>query len=410
MILAGGRGTRLSVLTEKRAKPAVPFAAKYRIIDFTLSNCVNSGIYDVGVLTQYRPYSLNDHVGRGNPWDLNRSRGGVTLLHPYLGREESNWYQGTADAIRQNLDFLDRHNPDLVLILAGDHVYRMDYALLAGFHVAKEADLTIGAIRVSTEAAKRMGVLAVDDESRVVDFLEKPENPPGTFASMGIYIFEPRVLIEELSRPPRGGEHDFGMHIIPQMIHRRAVYAYPFRGYWVDVGTVESYWQAHMDLLAEHPSMDLTDLNWIIHTRSEERSPARVARGAEITESLISHGCVIEGTVRRSVLSPGVRIERGAVVTDSIILTDAVVGRGAVLEMAILDKHVRVGPEVRIGGGEAVPNPLGPSWLGSGVTLVGKNTSLPAGLVVGRNCVISGDLGESHFETSEIASGETVGA
>ena len=274
LILAGGAGTRLSILTEKRAKPAVPFAGKYRIIDFTLSNCVNSGIYSVGILTQYRPRSLNDHIRRGRPWDLDRSLdGGVTMLQPYRGRRDEDWYKGTADAVYQNLDFVLRQRPDYVLILAGDHVYKMNYEYMITFHEEKRADLTVAAINVRPEEAHRFGILTVDDDCRVLDFQEKPAEPKSTLASMGIYVFNTNVLAERLEEDARRRtSHDFGRDIIPSMVAAGdQVYAYLFSGYWVDVGTIEAYWQANMDLLAEEPPFDLYDRSWVIHTRSEER-------------------------------------------------------------------------------------------------------------------------------------------
>ncbi|HIC93144.1 MAG TPA: glucose-1-phosphate adenylyltransferase, partial [Anaerolineae bacterium] len=265
LILAGGEGTRLSILTEKRAKPAVPFAGKYRIIDFTLSNCVNSGIYSVGILTQYRPRSLNDHIRRGRPWDLDRSlEGGVTMLQPYRGRRDEDWYKGTADAVYQNLDFVLRQKSDYVLILAGDHVYKMNYEYMITFHEEKRADLTVAAINVSPEEAHRFGILTVDDDWWVLDFQEKPAEPKSTLASMGIYVFNTNVLAERLEEDARRRtSHDFGRDIIPRMVAEGAsVYAYPFSGYWVDVGTIEAYWRANMDLLAEEPPFDLHDRSW----------------------------------------------------------------------------------------------------------------------------------------------------
>ncbi len=410
MILAGGRGSRLSILSQKRAKPAVPFAGKYRIIDFTLSNCVNSGIYTVGVLTQYRPRSLNDHIRNGRPWDLDRMTGGVTLLQPYLGRSDSDWYQGTADAIRQNFDFVRRPRPENALILAGDHVYKMDYDLLINFHREHEADCTIATQRVTLEEATRMGVMSVDEDYQVVEFQEKPGQPKGTLASMGIYVFDLDVLGEVLSQDSADPEsdRDFGKNVIPRLLESGArVYAFPFKGYWVDVGTIQAYWEAHMDLLADSPSLDLLDRDWIVHTRSEERPPVNIRTGATVSHSLITDGCVIEGTVEYSVLSPGVRIERGAVVRYSILLTDTVVRAGAMVDRCIIDKQVVVGPGTHVGwGSDYTINPLGN--LTTGITLVGKNARLPTGLRVGRNCVLVGDLQENDFLSETVPSGATV--
>jgi len=417
VILAGGQGERLSLLSQKRAKPAVPFAGKYRIIDFALSNCVNSGISDVAVLTQYRPHSLHDHIGIGKPWDLDRQKGGVYMLQPYRGHQESDWYQGTADAVYQNLDFIMEARYDLVLILAGDHIYRMDYGPMIAFHQLRNADATLGAVVVPLEEGHRFGILDTDAEGRVNSFEEKPEKPRGTLGSMGIYVFSrdtlTRVLIED-TRPAVTGsiptQHDFGRNIIPAMLERgERIYAYPFTGYWQDVGTIQSYWEAHMELLDDHPAFDLYDPSWVIHTRSEERPPAYIRNGAQINRSMISHGCVIKGQVERSVLSPGVVVEENAVVRDSIILFDTVIGAGSVVDRAILDKEVVVGKNCQIGyGDDMTPNKLEPSRLNTGITLIGKRVHLPDNLKVGRNCKIGTDLRPEDFPSDTLASGETI--
>jgi len=413
LILAGGEGTRLSILTEKRTKPAIPFAGKYRIIDFTLSNCVNSGIYSVGILTQYRPRSLNDHIRRGRPWDLDRSLdGGMTMLQPYRGRRDEDWYKGTADAVYQNLDFVLRQNVDYVLVLAGDHVYKMNYEHLITFHEEKRADLTVAAINVRPENTHRFGILTVDDDCQVLNFQEKPAEAKSALASMGIYVFNTKVLAERLEEDARHRtSHDFGRDIIPGMVAEGAqVYAYPFNGYWVDVGTIEAYWRANMDLLAKEPPFDPYDRSWVIHTRSEERPPVKVRRGGRIARSLVSNGCIIEGQVKHSVLSPGVRVEHGAVVRDSVVMTDALIKGGAVVDHTILDKNVVVGEGAHIGFGEDyTPNEIQPN-LAIGITVVGKNTRFPAGIRVGRNCLISSDIeDESCFATDFIPSGKAVG-
>lgn len=412
VIMAGGQGERLSLLSEKRAKPAVPFAGKYRIIDFALSNCVNSGIYDVAVLTQYRPHSLHDHIGIGKPWDLDRMQGGIHLLQPYIGREESDWYQGTADAVYQNLGFIMETGCDYVLVLAGDHIYRMDYTPMIAFHQQQGAEVTLGAVVIPIEEGPRFGILETDPEGRVVSFEEKPQQPKGTLGSMGIYVFNrealARVLIE--GAHVEGSQHDFGRNIIPGMLARgERVFAYPFTGYWQDVGTVQSYWEAHMGLLAEPPTFDLYDRSWVIHTLSEERPPAHVYGKATLSKSLISHGCLIKGRVERSVLSPGVVVEEGAVVRDSIILFDTVIGAGSTVDRSILDKEVVVGKGCYIGyGDDMTPNKQEPSRLNSGITLVGKRSCLPDNLKVGRNCKIGTDLRPQDFPTGTLASGETI--
>jgi glucose-1-phosphate adenylyltransferase len=417
VIMAGGQGERLSLLSQKRAKPAVPFAGKYRIIDFALSNCVNSGISNVAVLTQYRPHSLHDHIGIGKPWDLDRQQGGVHLLQPYIGRQGTEWYLGTADAVYQNLDIIMEARYDYVLVLAGDHVYRMDYGPMIAFHQQRGADVTLGAVVVPIEEGHRFGILETDAEGRVNSFEEKPKDPRGTLGSMGIYVFSrdtlTRVLIEDARAAETGSppsQHDFGRNIIPAMLARKErVYAYPFTGYWQDVGTVQSYWEAHMELLADKPAFDLYDPSWVIHTRSEERPPAHIRSGAQIVSSLISHGCIIKGKVERSVLSPGVIVEENAVVRDSILLFDTIIGAGSVVDRAILDKEVVVGKNCQIGyGDDMTPNKLEPTRLNSGITLIGKRVHLPDNLKVGRNCKIGTDLRPEDFPSDTLTSGETI--
>jgi glucose-1-phosphate adenylyltransferase len=417
ILLAGGQGERLSLLSQKRAKPAVPFAGKYRIIDFALSNCVNSGIADVAVLTQYRPHSLHDHIGIGKPWDLDRQQGGIRLLQPYIGHRESDWYQGTADAVYQNLSFILETRCDYVLVLAGDHIYRMDYSPMITYHQQHKAAVTLGASFVPLEEGHRFGILETGAEGRVISFEEKPDKPRGTLSSMGIYVFDRdtliRVLIDDARTSETGDnptQHDFGRNIIPSMMAQGGrVYAYPFTGYWQDVGTVQSYWEAHMALLDDRPAFDLYDPSWVIHTRSEERPPAHVNSNAQIKSSLISHGCIIKGLVERSVLSPGVVVEEGAVARDSIILFDAIIGAGSVIDRAILDKEVVIGKHCQIGfGDDMTPNTLEPTRLNTGITLIGKRAHLPDQLKIGRNCKIGADLRLEDFPGGIIASGETV--
>ncbi len=395
VILAGGEGTRLSVLTAKRAKPAVPFAGKYRIIDFTLSNCVNSNIFDVLILTQYRPHSLMDHIGRGQPWDLDRSfTGGVHMLQPYKGRKDTDWYVGTADAVYQNLNFVRRRQPENILILSGDHIYQMDYYTLLTFHTNKSADATICTIRVPMDEASRYGILETDAQYRVKDFVEKPANPPSNLASMGVYVFRTelleRMLLEDAARA--SSNHDFGKDIIPRMVAEGLkVYAYPYDGYWVDVGTIDAFWEAHMDLLNRPPSLNLNDRSWVIHTRSEERPPVMIENGSTIRDSLITDGSVIcEGAVvERSVLSPGVYVGPNAVIRESVILTDTYIEAGAVVERCVIDKQVVVGHDVQVGkiteSGDL------------GITVIGKGAHIPAGFTIGRNVVIGTDLGPDDF-------------
>jgi len=390
VILAGGEGTRLSVLTAKRAKPAVPFAGKYRIIDFTLSNCVNSHIFDVLVLTQYRPHSLNDHIGRGQPWDLDRSfTGGIQILQPYKGRRDTDWYSGTADAVWQNLNFVRRGYPDNVLILSGDHIYEMDYDVLINFHCEKGADATICTIRVPMDEGNRYGILDVDDQYRVVDFVEKPENPPSNLASMGVYVFNTEVLARALAEDAqdKDSKHDFGKDIIPKMLRdQQKVFAYPYGGYWIDVGTIDAYWEAHMDLLGKPPSLNLNDRSWVIHTLSEERPPVKIEQGAVIRDSMITDGSVISSgaKVERSILSPGVFVGPKAVIRESIILTDTYIESGAVIERCIIDKQVVIGQGSHIGKIQDLGD--------LGITVIGKNSRVPAGFTIGRSVILANDL------------------
>ena len=410
LILAGGEGERLSILSQVRAKPGVPFGGKYRIIDFALSNAVNSGLTDVGILTQYAPRSLIDHIGVGRPWDLDRSRGGVALLQPFIGRGRArDWYRGTADAVLQNLDFIADRDPELVLILAGDHVYKMDYRPFIEMHRAKRADVTCAVRTVPIEEAHRFGILDVAGDGRVTAFIEKPPNPPSNLVSMGVYVFSWPLLRDLLSSE----RVDFGHDVLPAMVRDgRRVYAYEFGGYWQDVGTVESYWQTSLDLLRDDPDIEMNDLGWLIYTRSEERPPARIGSQAKVTRSMISHGCVIEGTVDHSVLSPGVRVAAGAVVRDSIVMFDAVIEADATLDRAILDKECQIGAGARIGFGDDLrPNRDEPERLYAGITIVGKKARVPRGVEIGRNCRIDPGTTERDFQRRRrIRSGETVAA
>ena len=379
VILAGGEGERLSILSGVRAKPAVPFGGKYRIIDFTLSNCVNSDIDNVVVLTQYNPRSLNDHIGLGRPWDLDRNRGGVKLLQPYIARGRvAEWYRGTADAVYQNFNVLEHEGDDTVLVLAGDHIYKMDYQPFIAAHRRHRADVTIAVRRVPLAEASRMGILALDDNDRIVEWQEKPKQPKSDLASMGVYVFSKKALRRWLG----DDRDDFGRHVIPAMLDGGArVFGYRFDGYWQDVGTIQSYWEANLALLQDHVGLDLYDKDWVIHTKSEERAPAKVGPTAQVHQSLISHGCMINGTVVNSVLSPGVRVDVGAVVRDSIVMFDCVIRSGAVVDRSILDKEVVVGQGAIVGDGPDfdTPNRQEPGRLNTGITVVGKRAIIPRG-------------------------------
>jgi glucose-1-phosphate adenylyltransferase len=406
VIMAGGEGSRLGTLTAKRTKPAVPFAGKYRIIDFTLSNCVNSNLFDIMILAQYRPHSLIDHIGAGGPWDLNRDfSGGVRIYSPYKARGTSDWYLGTADAVQQNFRFIKRSHPDFVLILSGDHIYEMNYDALIAFHIDHQADVTICTIRVPLEEASRFGILNVDNSFRVIDFEEKPEQPESDLVNMGVYLFN-IDLLDKMLWEDRGyteSSHDFGKDILPRMVAEGSrVYAFPYSGYWVDVGTVDSYWKAHMDLLVELPPIDLNDRFWVIHTRTEERPPVRISSGAEVRDSMITDGCMLAtgSIVERSVLSPGVRVLPGAVIRESVVLTDAVINSGAKVERAIVDKRVSIGEKTSVGGIDLASQPR--------ITMIGKNSILPENLRVEPGAVIATDVIPSDLSSDLVRSSDYI--
>ena len=414
LILAGGQGDRLSVLSEERAKPAVIFGGRYRISDFALSNCVNSGITRVGVMTQYRPRSLNDHIGIGRPWDLDRAGGGVSLLQPYLGRESSDWYRGTADAVFQNIYFLEESRAELVLILAGDHVYKMNYEELIAHHLARGADVTVPLYEVPMEEAHRYGVLTADADDRIIEFDEKPDHPKSSLISMGIYVFNREVLIEQLVEDARHDTaHDFGRDIIPAMVEDPSsrVYGFRFGGYWRDVGTIESYFEGNMDLLEDLPALNLYDPDTRIRTGITGDPPAKIGRRAYISRSLLELGCIINGHVEHSVLSPGVYVEEGAVVRDSIIFDNCHIEQGAIVERSILDKDVRVGKNAYVGyGDDWSPNDERPDIVNCGITIIGKRARLPAYMRIGRNCVIGPNVVPGPTEEGYIKSGTTIRA
>ncbi|HHH28849.1 MAG TPA: glucose-1-phosphate adenylyltransferase [Polyangiaceae bacterium] len=398
VILAGGEGSRLGILTAKRTKPAVPFAGKYRIIDFALSNCVNSGFMDVMILAQYRPHSLIEHIGGGGPWDLDRERwGGVRIYTPYQSREHAGWFAGTANAVQQNFLFIKDRRPDLVVILSGDHIYRMNYGDLVSAHIEAGASVTLATIPVTLEEAPRFGIVSADDDGWATSFVEKPADPPPGAGNMGVYCFDydtlDRVLLED--HLLEDSSHDFGKDILPRMIGRgEKVFTWPYRGYWRDVGTLESYWEAHMDLLSDPPAYNLNDLGWLIHTRSENRPPAWIG-SAKVEGSLITHGCTIESgaVVEHSVLGPGVRVEGGAVIRDSVVMNDTLVSRDASVIRALVDKRVKLGVGVKVGG------------LGGKLAAVGKGSELPDGFVVHPGGEVAHDVIPSDLEGDEAPDG-----
>ena len=356
MLLAGGQGSRLYALTSKIAKPAVSFGGKYRIIDFTLSNSINSGFDTVGVLTQYQPLILNDYIGNGLPWDLDRSHGGVKILPPYQGKNGADWYKGTANAIYQNMEFIDKFDPDYVLILSGDHIYKMDYSKMLEYHKAKGADCTIAVIEVPLEEASRFGILSTDEDNKIFKFSEKPKNPDSTKASMGIYIFNKSKLFDYLNADAadENSSNDFGKNIIPNMLGAgEKMYAYPFAGYWKDVGTISSLWEANMDLLGDNPNLDLGGESWRIYSRHEAHTPQYIGADAKVENSSITEGCDIYGTVINSVLGAGVTVEAGATVIDSVIMADVVVSEGATVSYSIVDERCTIGKGARVGADKA---------------------------------------------------------
>ena len=383
MLLAGGQGSRLYALTEKNAKPAVSFGGKYRIIDFTLSNCVNSGFDTVGVLTQYQPLVLNDYIGNGLPWDLDRSWGGVKILPPYQGKKGADWYKGTANAIYQNMQFIDRYDPDYVLILSGDHIYKMDYAKMLDYHKKMNADCTIAVIDVPLKEASRFGIMSTEEDGKIYKFAEKPKNPDSTKASMGIYIFSKDVLFRYLNEDAQNPEssNDFGKNIIPTMLAaKERMYAYPFSGYWKDVGTISSLWEANMDLLGEMPNLDLHDEEWRIYSRHEAHAPQFVGGGAVVDNSSITEGCEIYGTVRNSVLGAGVCVKEGAVVSNSVIMDNVTVETGAKINYSIVDEETTVGAYASIGAAEK---------KAKGITVIAAGLAIPEHSVIGDNEMIS---------------------
>lgn len=410
ILLAGGVGSRLNVLVESRAKPAVPFGGIYRIIDFTLSNIANCGLTRVAVLTQYKPLSLMDHIGDGSAWDLAGRTRGISILPPKTGEKDWDWYRGTADAVRQNLDFITSGQYTDVLVLSGDHVYCMDYWPLIDFHRARQAQVTIGMIPVPWEETRHFGTGIVDENRRIVDWEEKSPKARSNLASMGIYVFDREYLVKSLGETK---EEDFGKQIIPKALREANVYGYPFEGYWRDAGTIDAYWDANMDLLKPDSGLSPEACNIRTNQAAEDlpydRPPARVTSYAHIANSAVSPGCTISGRVENSILSPGVRIERGAFVRDSIIMHDALISRGAHVACSIIDKKVRIGENCMIGSGDRrTVNAKYPDHVYSGLTLVGKKAAVPAGARIGTNCIIYPEVSKDDFPSLELGDGQTV--
>ena len=409
MLLAGGQGSRLGVLTDNAAKPAVSFGAKYRIIDFPLSNCTNSGIDTVGVLTQYQPLILNTHIGIGMPWDLDMNDGGVTVLPPYESVGSSEWYTGTANAIYQNINYIEHYDPEYVLILSGDHIYKMDYQQMLDFHKEKNADITVACISVPLEEASRFGIMITDETDKITDFEEKPAKPRSTLASMGIYIFRWDVLKSTLEALKTQPNLDFGKHVLPYAKeHDRNLYAYEFSGYWKDVGTLQSYWEANMGLVDIVPEFNLYEEFWPIYTNNDLISPQYISEEAEVNRTIIGDGAEIYGKVHNSVISNHVRIGKNSYIHDSIIMRNAVIGDNCYLEKTIVADNVKIGNNVKIGVGPEVPNVFKPDIYANGIAVLGEGRIVPDNVSIGKNTAISGKTEEADYKDNCLASGEVL--
>ncbi len=409
MLLAGGQGSRLGVLTSDVAKPAVAFGGKYRIIDFPLSNCVNSGIDTVGVLTQYQPLRLNTHIGIGIPWDLDRNHGGVTVLPPYEKSDNSEWYSGTANAIYQNLNYIDSYQPEYVLILSGDHIYKMNYEVMLDFHKENNADVTIAAMPVPWEEASRFGLVITDENKQITEFEEKPANPRSNLASMGIYIFNWSVLREALVTMSEQSNCDFGKHIIPYCRENgRRLFAYEYNGYWKDVGTLGSYWEANMELIDLIPEFNLYEEYWKIYTNSDTIEPQYISADAVTERCIIGEGSEIYGQVYGSVIGAGVVIGKNTVVRDSIIMQDTVIGDNVIIDKAIVAENVSIGNNVELGVGEPAENKLNKSVYSFGLVTIGENSVVPSGVKVGKNTAIAGKTTKEDYPEGLLAGGESI--
>ena len=409
MLLAGGQGSRLGVLTSKLAKPAVAFGGKYKIIDFPLSNCINSGIDTVGVLTQYRPLRLNQHIGIGMPWDLDRNFGGVTVLPPYESSDNASWYTGTANAIYQNLEFMDYYNPEYVLILSGDHIYKMDYEVMLDFHKTSHADVTLATYQVPMEEASRFGVVITDDNNVIQEFEEKPEHPRSNKASMGIYIFNWKLLKEKLIEMKDTPSCDFGKHVIPACHSEgKKIVAYDYKGYWKDVGTLGSYWEANMELVDIIPEFNLYEEFWRIYTKSDNLPPQYIAPGSNVTKSIIGEGTEVYGNVEKSVIGSAVHIGKGAVIKDSIIMNNVEIGDGAVIDKAILAEGVKIGKNTVLGVGESAENDYKPAVYAFDLVTIGENSTIPDDVKIGKNTAILGETTKEDYPDGLLPSGGSI--
>lgn len=408
-LLAGGVGKRLSLLTRFRAKPAVPFAGRYRIVDFTLTNCVRSGIGDVFVLTQYIARSLTRHIGIGKPWDLDRRTGGVHILHPRLGFQAADWYRGTADAIFQNIPVLEELENDHILILSGDHVYHMDYRDFMRFHLASGKPASVAVVEVPRSTCREFGIVTAERDGTVTRFDEKPKQSKSNLASMGIYIFEKDFLLRTLRKlHPRFENLDFGKHVFPYLVGRRRAAAYRFPGYWLDIGTLKAYYRASLDLLNRRPRVRFKDDDVPVLTVPDDSPPLAVTKTASVVRSLVCNGCIVEGEVRSSIVSPNVTIKRGAVVENSILFHECVIEGGARVRNAIVDGRARIGRNAAIGFGDPrVPNRLQPTYLDFGITLIGSKTQVPGGARIGTNCLVCGSPRDGSVSCGDVPDGES---
>ena len=409
MLLAGGQGSRLGVLTANVAKPAVTFGGKYRIIDFPLSNCINSGIDTVGVLTQYQPLRLNTHIGIGIPWDLDRNNGGVTVLPPYEKSDNSEWYSGTANAIYQNMKYMEQYNPEYVLILSGDHIYKMDYEVMLDFHKENNADVTIATMPVPLEEASRFGIVIADENKKIQEFEEKPEHPRSNLASMGIYIFSWNVLKEALTAMKDQSNCDFGKHIIPYCHEKgQRLFAYEYNGYWKDVGTLGSYWEANMELIDLIPEFNLYEEYWKIYTKSDIIQPQYLSEDSVVEKSIVGEGSEIFGEVHSSVLGAGVTIGKGSIVRDSIIMKGTQIGENVIIDKAIVAENCCIGDNVRLGVGEEKPNKFNEKVYSFGLVTIGEDSVIPANVSVGKNTAISGRTEATDYPEGLLDSGEVI--
>lgn len=412
MLLAGGQGSRLGVLTKNMAKPAVFYGGKYRIIDFTLSNCINSGIDTVGVLTQYLPLKLNSHIGIGKPWDMDRINGGVTILSPYLKDEMGEWYKGTANAVFQNIHYLDKLDPEYVIILSGDHIYKMDYSKMLDFHKEKKSDITISVIDVPYDEASRYGIMNTHPDGRIYEFEEKPKQPKSTLASMGIYIFNWKIMREYLVKDSQmeDSESDFGKNIIPEMLKDgKSMWAYKYSGYWRDVGTIQSFWESNMDLIARVPEFNLFDPAWRIYTPNPVKPAHFIAKGGIVKTSIVAEGCEVYGKVRNSVLFPGVIVGEGAVVEDSIVMSNTVIGKNTIIDKCIIDADAVIGNNCSLGVGEDVINEDKSSIYCCGITVVGESAIIPDDMIIGKNVMIDAySTLEDYKGEKTVSSGKSI--